>query len=851
MKKVFFSLLCVIGMMAMSAGVVKADQSQYKKLNLSESRSNYKPLDLPNDTVKKFSNITWSTNLLEWMIFAPNIGFEYDLKDPTVISCPSIFFQLSYRPGKERFLDKKDYTTSALYYLRARAEYRWHFRFNERKDQRRGLTKAAMWVNEQWLTKPIEVMVPDTAGINAGNPYATKLVMSKEARIQQKIDSTVTSTVKRRTEMFPGRYYIGAYGEYMNVTINNKMILKGFKNGNVFSAGITGGYDFPGFNYNHKRFLQWSLGASAGLMFFRYDAYRGDGFKSAGLNKIFPFITELKVGLNFRNTTISKKYWQPDASVYAKNVEANRQDSIHMAELDSILEANPVAIQVHSVNGVDSAFVENVDKNMIVSAFQQSTGLTYLLPTNFNMLAHTQTSLDNKELSDNYYIEYITNNRLRNYGDSVYVNSRRNLPFRVEIAGRAEADSLKKSFVDSLKNYYAANGNQRPIFYGEPASRDSLKEFISKDSIAARFSSIWGHKLDTAMIRTLYVGRNEKNDDGTFSTYYDSVITQEQINRREIYAMFIQFHPQVTLSGEDEGVARFRVAMAGAEDARALYNNVAEFFNNIARSKSTVRIQRPWNGVDDSFVNPINKQEVIAAMHNLGLSDIDENIVSIEDGINQFTIAGAPETVTFHFGVTENDLSLPFVIEDSIGKAQAQSLWNDTIRPWRDGQYWLTNSGLYEDDPKVPGYFDEESGKWLVNPQKFVEAVKEIIFAEIKPYQLDDVTFKVNETPYKTGNYQGKYRAQARIVFHREIKNSRGEMFSTTIPYLIVPVETKEEAGLVAPAAAETAPEAAAETSAESSSESNAEANSETAAPEAAAQNESESTESTDNNAGE
>lgn len=838
MKKVILSLLCMIGLMTISTDVVKADQ--YKKLNLSESRSNYKHLDLPNDSIKKGARMTWSTNLLEWALFAPNIGFEYDLKDPTIISCPSIYFQLSYRPGKENFMKNEEFTTNALYYLRARAEYRWHFRFNERKDQRKGLAKTAMWVNEKLFTKPVEVLVPDTAGINAGNPYATKLVESKEAAIQNKIDSTVYSTVNRKSEMYPGRYYIGVYGEYMNFAFNSHMIFKGsFRTGNAFSAGISGGYDFPGFNYNHKRFLQWSLGGSVGLIYANYDAYtRGNKnghTSSAGINKILPFITELKVGLNFRNTSISKKYWQPDASVYAKNIERNREDSIHMAELDSLIEQNPVVIKVHSVNGTDSAFVENIDKNMVVAAIKNATGLSYLLPTNFNMLSHTQEALDKKELSDNYFIEYVTNNRLRNYGDSVYVNNRKNLQFGVEIEGRADADSLKKSFIDSLKSYYVAHGNQRPIFYGEPASRDSLKEFISKDSIAARFSSIWGRTLDPSMITTLYVGRNERNDDGTFSTYYDSVITQEQINRREIYAMFIKFHPQVTLSGEDEGVGRFRVAMAGADDARALYNNVAEFINNMARQKNSLRIQRRWNGVDDTFAQLVSKQEVIDAMYKMGLASIDQSVVNIREDIKEFS--SEPDTVVFHFGVTENDLSLPFLIEDSIGKAQAQALYNDTIRPWREEQYWDTRQGLYDDDPKVPGYFDEATGKWMVSNEKFIEAVKEIIFAELKPYQLDDLTYKVGENPMKTGNYQGKYRAQARIVFHRDMKNSRGEMFSLTIPYLIVPVETPEEAGFGKPAAAEASAETSAAT--ESAAENGA----------AEAATESNESESTNNNA--
>ena len=804
MKKVIVSLLCVISLMAATMPAAMADdESQYKKLNLSGSRKSYKALDLPNDSIKKFSRVTWSTNMLEWLIFAPNLGVEFDLKDPTLISCPSIFLQFSYRPGKMDFMEKKNYSTNALQYWRARAEYRWHFRFNERQEQRRGLAKTAMWVNEKMFTKKIEVLVPDTASRRAGDEYATMVVMSKDARIKEKIDSTITSTTQRRTELFPGRYYLGVYGEYDKLVYANdmfKLIDKDMKSSNVYSIGLSGGYDFPGFNYNHKCFVQWTVGASLGVLWFNYDKYsKNIGAQNpvaTDQNKILPFITELKVAMNFRNTTITKKYWQPDPSVYEKNILRNHEDSIHMAELDTILAENPVVINVTSVNGIDSAFVENIDKNMIVNAFRKSTGLTYLLPTDFNMLEHTKVALDNKELSDNYFIEYVTTNRLRDYGDSVFISDRKNLPFKVQIAGRDEADSLKKSFVDSLKNYYAANDNTRPTFYGDPATRDSLKGFISKDSIAAQFSRIWGHPLDTSMIRTLYVRRQEVDQDGSTTAYYDSVITEQNINKRESYAMFIQFHPQVTLSGEDEGVGRFNVAMAGADRARELYNNTATFMNNLARAGMMLRVERPWNGIDDTFADRVTKEEVIELMKHYGLEGVDANWISIPDSIYTYNDGDRRDTIVFDFGVTENQLRLPFIVNDSVGRAQALALRNDTINKWKDEVYWDTRQGLYDDDPKVPGYHDTITDEWFVKPEKLCQAINDILFTNIKPYMIDSILWRAPRTPMRTGQYAGKYRAQAKMIFHREIRSNRGIIW-TNIPYLIVPVDSKEEAGFV------------------------------------------------------
>ena len=807
MKKVILSLLCVISLMAATAPVALADQSQYKKLKISEGQRNYKGLDLPKDSITKFSRLTWSTNLVEWLWFAPNMGLEIDLKDPTLISCPSIFLQFSYRPGKESFMDRQNFTTNALYYWRARAEYRWHFRLNERREQRRGLGKTAMWVDEKLFTKKAETYVPDSAAMAAGDEYATKLVMSKDVRIQQKIDSTCNSTNQRKAEMFPGRYYLGAYGEYANLTFNNDMLPvfgKNLKDGPMYSVGLSGGYDFPGFNYNHKCFLQWSVGASVGVFWYRYDEYSAASNNkpnkavpvSEGNNKILPFLTELKVALNFRNSTITNKYWQPDPAVYVDNIAKNHEDSIHMAELDTVLEQKPVIINVTSVNGMDSAFVENVDKLMIVNAFKQSTGLTYLLPTDFNMLEHVKAAIDNKELSDNYFIEYVTTNRLRNYTDSVFISDRKNLPFKLQISGREEADSLKKSFVDSLKNYFAANENTRPVFYGEPATKDSLKGYISKDSIAAQFSRIWGHTLDTSMIRTLYTVRTEVLDDGTSETYYDSVITEKQINRRERYAMFIQFHPQVTLSGEDEGVGRFTVAMDGADRALELHNTAASFINKIARAGLSIRIQRPWSGYGDKFEKRVTRDEVFDKLLAMGLdSTFDKRVIHVSDTLYTY----GTDSIYFNFGVTENPITLPFMINDSVGRAAAYALYHDTIMPWSQEQYWVVSQGLYDDDPRVPGYFDSVANEWYVNPDKFIDAVADIIFAKLKPYMIDSLLYRVNATPYKAGQRAGMYRAQARITFHREMRVSSGDMLSMRIPYLIVPVESKEEAGWVAP----------------------------------------------------
>lgn len=819
MKKL---ILLTVMLLAAATSVAVADQSQYKKIDLSKKSGNrYKPLDLPYDSVRSGARFTVSTNLLEWAIVAPNIGIEYDLKDPEQMSSPSLYFQFTLRPGQyDMFpaipgVGKTEYSSNNIAFWRARFEYRWHFRFNERMEQRKGLAKAASWVNERYFTKSVETYVPDTAAINAGDEYATMAIKSRQPEIDRKIDSTMISTLNRREKMFPGRWYAGIYGDIYGYNMNQKLDvvlfgskLKGkTKIGNAISAGLSAGYEFPGFNYNHKLFMQWSIGASiGGIVAVRNDVYEsGKPFvKSEDLSgfKFIPIpVSELRVALNFRNTTISKKYWQPDNSVYEKNIMQNRDDSIHMAEIDSVLEHNPVVIRVHSVNGMDSAYTEVLDKLSIVQAFQQSTGLTYLLPQNFNILPVTQDGLNKKELSDNYFVEYVISNRLRNYEDSVFISDRKNLKFAIEIAGRQEADSLMQSFKDSLTHYYEANNNSRPIFYGEPATKDSLKGYISKDTIAAVFSRIWGHTLDTTMIRALYMNRTVMNEDGTTTNFLDSIIGDTAINRGSInYGMFIQFHPQVTMSAEDFGVARFRVGMEGADRARELFNNVATYFNTVLAKQGVPRIQRSWNFENDSFPNVVTKEELLELMAKQGLAgDFTPDMVSMRDSIFTFNnMGGTPDTITFNFGVTENPLSVPFIVEDSVGKAQAQNLYQ-TLREYYASNYWQY---LPDDDPIVPTYYDEENDVWNVHIPTFLEVLSKIEPLQgvtILPQQVDTVVVRVQKnkqgayTKFKTGFYRGT----AQFRFHREIRNRSGQMLTMRLPYQLKRVDSMEEAGFV------------------------------------------------------
>lgn len=104
-------------------------------------------------------------------------------------------------------------------------------------------------------------------------------------------------------------YYFGFYMGYHNYSY--KLGSTG-RQGNAFSAGITGGYTIPLYSYN-DRYIDLDLGGSLGIFYTKYDEYRHDPesncypIVAAGEGAIFPMVTELRLALVYRFQSVRQK----------------------------------------------------------------------------------------------------------------------------------------------------------------------------------------------------------------------------------------------------------------------------------------------------------------------------------------------------------------------------------------------------------------------------------------------------------------------------------------------------------------------------------------------------------------
>lgn len=758
---------------------------------ISMAQTHYKQVKFSTDSVKPSSRYSWSTNLVDWLLFAPNIGVEYDLKSPKEISAPSLYFQFKYRPAKKDFVKEQDFSGNAFGFWSARAEYRWHFRISERKEQRKGLVKPTLWIVDHLTPK-------ETIKRDSGE-YRTN-----EHIVQQRIDSTVTSYKTGNPALFTGRYYIGAFAEYADYQLNTKFDLldRGhLKDGQAIIAGLSGGYEFPAFSYNNRHFFQFQVGASLGLVYAPHDTYESivttttttegeiievPSYTKTSSNTFLPFITELRFALNYRNYNISRKYWQPDQEIYDRNIEMNIADSLHQVQLDSILTERDVVLTVHSATG-DSAFVEQLTKKDVVAAFKNQTGLN-LLYDNFYETEESKFPISGKNLNDNHRIEYRVKRRLRSFGDTEDFMPY-TLRFKVELAGRADADSLLANFKDSISNYMEKNGNVRPVIYAEAYDQDSLKSYVSKDSIAAMFSRIWGRTLDTTAIIAL----RKNTDQGYVTIPFDGIRNKGQ------YSIDLRFHPQVAM--EEEASGNFNVALAGHSDAVEMRNTFIKANNAGMR----LRIQRPWTGTE-TFDRPITAEDIIGALAANGLSGYTTDMIRIYDEVREF---GSGYEVNINWGVTIDPMDYTFMVEDSVGKLKAEEDYQKIVRPWNQLGYHRRGSAFANQEPVVLATLGADSLPQIELAQ-FIKGVNNVDTLKsqgfsFKEYQVDSLLTtqrvrgvrdpKTKKINYEYGYFQnvtteeeGKwYRAFARVSFHRE--SSRAVL----IPYKVKIVDSLEE----------------------------------------------------------
>lgn len=392
-----------------------------------EAQTKYKAISLEKDSLGSISSrLSISTNFVDWALFTPNIGLDIDLGNQNLIGGQSLFLNFKY-------ITKDKYAWISNNNWSGRLEYRWHYRWNEHRSQRRGLTRPALWIENK--------------------------IMGKQRSLEATARAMESSAL-RRPEMIKGRSYVGLFGEYWDY--------------DGFAGGISGGYEFPAF-YNNGHYWQFHAGANIGVM----------------AKEKVPVVAELRFGLTYRNESISRKYWQPSNKKHSINIAENRE---MQALIDSIIDNyssdTKIFISVPKVDE-DMNIKSPIGKKEVIKAIRQQTGMP-LAAANFV----NDTIFPIKKLDD-YRITYRFRKAVDRYNEEEEETTDVTIRFRVELEGRKEAEKLKQSFVEAVQKYRNEKGIPVLYAKAKPKSddRNEIDGYIEMQEVMTLFSRIWGKTI--------------------------------------------------------------------------------------------------------------------------------------------------------------------------------------------------------------------------------------------------------------------------------------------------------------------------------------------------------------------
>lgn len=675
-------------------------------------QTKYKSISLKKDTLGSFSSrISVSSNFIDWAILTPNIGFDIDLGNQNLIGAQSLYFNFKLRPDFK--LDKNIAdginlgTNNPFNFWSGRIEYRWHYRWNEHRAQRRGLVRPALWVEN--------------------------ILMGNQRSLEATARAMESSALKR-PEIIKGRSYIGVFAEYMDYTLKSQFDIVDrnyIKDGYALIAGLTGGYEFPAF-YHNNHYWQFHVGANIGAIYAPYDKYSVES-KTAHLSgsekKILPMLTELKFGMTYRKVNISQKYWQPSNKKRNANIAENR---LMLALIDSITENystdTKIFIQVPKMN--DDMTINNpVSKKEVIKAIRTQTKMP-LAASNFV----NDTIFPIKKLDD-YSITYRFKKAVSKYSDEEEEYTDVNLRFRVELEGKDDAEKLKESFVAAVKKYREEKGI--PVLYAKAkaksSDRNEIDGYIPMTEVMTLFSRIWGKTISFQQFKgvSLRVGAGLLRP-----------VDEKGINRRSRYAISMSFHPQVQLNYDtDPVICQFEVQFRGEASGLSQYNRI---------NGQRLSFQREWKG-SDSFLPEITASEIIEALKRNGINGITEDMVEVVPGQNKFRQRNTA-AIYLQAAYVAN---ITYTVNDRAGLEKSKADMNHKVNPWVQSKKWP--EVIVRGDAVNPSTIE-------ISKEKIVEAFRKASGYVFKEYHFVDFCI---DGEYQLMQ-DGRYRAYARIQLHPE-----------------------------------------------------------------------------------
>lgn len=715
-------LLLLAGLLALSAPLAAR----------VERGAAYREAYVPErDTTTTFGErLTWTTNVVDWALLAPNLGLEIDLGDPLRVSQPSLLFNFKYRIDNHAVgsvADGKvlDYRNPFTFW-NGRLELRRHFRVSERREQRRGLARPALGI------------------VNA---------LSGKERTKERTDRVVESTARQHPEWVEGRGYAGFFAEYWNYTLNTKLDLLDhgkLKTGQAMVLGLSGGYDFPAYNWNQKHFVQLQVGASVGVMYAPHDVYDVDPatrvatLAKAKQKSVLPMVTELRLALNYRKRDIRRKYWRMKDDVYLQNIRANTEINT-MA--DSIRNAFSTGVHLFiDVPALDKKgrVAKPLTKREVVDEICRQTGMQL----DYNSFYDYDEKIFPIKKLDEYSIGYRFKKKQETFSQKDSYEDV-NIRFRVQLKGRTEAEAEKEKLLAAIRKYRDEHDGEVPVIYGRAkrnsGDRTAFERPIARQDVINLFSKIYGRQLDKGLFQEFSIRKAA----GVYEPVADKDMTAPTL-----YAVRIVYHPQVEISYDnDEVLALFK--------AEFRFDNYGKNMYELVNGHEIV-YEEKWNGTKSKAVKrTVTPQDIVESLRQDGINGITVEMVTVADQTDLVMDKRYHAKVNLQAGYQAD---VVYMITDTEAKTRAEKAQADIMAPWIARKQFPEAHAARRAD-----------GRFDLSPEQVRRLFSEAVGYDFQGYQFLD--YGLETEPQKMAD--GRYRAVAKVQLHytTQIMN---------IPYYIV-----------------------------------------------------------------
>lgn len=727
MKKILYILLLLCCVSSIWAD--HKNRSEYGGNAANYLRMNVRMLeDIKRDTANTFWNrIAVQTNLVDWMLLAPNFTVGYDLGDPFKTVTPTLML------GARMTIPKLEYNTRDYSYqlLAFRGEVRWHYRHNELRSQ---------WKGTQYVT--------------LGARKYTMMMLGLGDKYDQQTEYVQSLSLRGFPEKIKGRWYSGIYAEYVhNFEFTTPKEKYYWPSGKAFMTGWSAGYELPHFNFNNKLQMNWDFGFDAGVVVSPHQK----------LN-VFPLVSDLRVGINFRKHSMRMLYWKPDLSQYARNAEFNKETELRADMLRALIDSITVNIEVTPVAN-DSDFIETLTQRFVASEIKRQLDLKSMRVSHFKPEEiSTKFPIAGRKLSENYSMQYDLPRRTTYfYGQEMEHDTIRiYFPFHVRLKGYNEGDSLYNKFETAVQQWRDSVGGFYPTAYRTHLDKEHVTGYLSKSDIIELFDSVTHMHLDSTQITGIYY----KEDDVQYAV--NEIDVNRRLKKGSYYSLGLKFHPQWVM--DSSAVAtRFVIDFSDAKTLQGDFAKLARYFS----SGSRIYIERPWVG-KDTVPNPVRPEEIIAAIRrqtNDSINFLKPEMFTIEQPMNKF---GNANLFDLSYDVLFNTIAdRRVIIEDSVGRNNAIATHKLIQERGDYGAYYRDYDYMSESGEEYPTFYLEDFTQTdSITAEMVASAMTWFYGVDIEPYQVVMPLYKdangnaSYSQPWR--QHPDTFRGMALIRLHRE-----------------------------------------------------------------------------------